>query len=107
MALRRVDRSNAAAEAPVAQAGAWAEAYPSLVEYLTSVRWADGKAREVATLLMVAEGGAWKVCLHDRANGRSVWVSGQSPYEALEVLDGQLETDTAVWRPTKPYPGRK
>jgi len=81
--------------------------FPLLAEQLTCVRWDDGSARETATLLLLAEGGAWKVCLNDRAQRRSLWLSGPTVGACLASLEGALGSGCAAWRLYQPQAGRK
>jgi hypothetical protein len=69
-------------------------------------RWEDGKTREVATLMLVAEAGFWKACVNDRANSRSAWFSGLSIGACLSAVEEALSRDATAWRPTKPYQKR-
>jgi hypothetical protein len=104
--LKRVDRSDAVAGLPAAADATWAQLYPALHEYLTVTKWDDGKAREVATLMLVAESGFWKVCVNDRANARSAWFSGISVEACLLAVEDAISQDAVAWRPTKPYQKR-
>lgn len=100
MALQRVDQANQQGPLHAAQDASWAAKYPLLVEMLVTTRWPDQKPREVATCLAVAEGGVWKVCLHDRANRRSAWVSGETLDAAFEALETGLQEGSLGWRPS-------
>lgn len=105
--LKRVDVRNAPLGSPAAADSAWAAAIPTVLDYLTQTKWEDGKTREVATILVVAEGGSWRVCLNDRALQRSCWVSGETVHKALEALERALVEDKAGWRAARPYGGSK
>lgn len=107
MSLRRIDRTNGSSGATPAEDVEFGKLYPTLAEYLTAVRWDDGKPREVATMLLVTELGMWKACLNDRANNRSAWFTGVSVSDLLETIDNALEAESAGWRVNKPYGSRK
>lgn len=76
--------------------------YPAMLEYLTLGVWGDGSARERSTLLVLWEEGVWKVCLNDRACGRSLWASGATCNDALEALEARLTDPAADWRKARP-----
>jgi len=100
MALQRVDASNSSGPLQAAQDPGWASSYPMLFEMLVTTRWDDGKPREVATLLLVAEGGVWKGMLNDRANRRTAWLSGATVDELLDAFETGLATASLGWRVT-------
>lgn len=79
------------------------KSFPNLVEQLTEDRWEDGTAREVATLLVLCEDGAWKACLSDRAMQRKAWVSAQSFMGLLGALETGLEGEGLAWRKAVPW----
>jgi hypothetical protein len=76
----------------------WMSVHPALSEYLTLDRWEDGTERETATLLLFAEDGLWKACLHDRAEGRTAWVSSGTVTGLLERLEEGCASDDLEWR---------
>lgn len=71
---------------------------PTLVAYLTDSAWDDGSKRETSTLTVFAEHGRIKLCLNDRENGRSAWVSGRTLEDALAGLEADLAGGEADWR---------
>lgn len=75
-----------------------ATSYPNLFSYLTEERWDDGSPRETSTLLLFVEHGILKVCLNDRAVGRTCFLSCASFDAALEALEHGLASDTLPWR---------
>jgi hypothetical protein len=90
-----------AAESEAARAPGWspfAKDYPALWEYLSAVSWEDGTSRETSTVLLFTEDGRVKACLHDRAEARSLWSSGEGVEGALGALEHALETGQAEWR---------
>lgn len=75
------------------------ELYPLLWTYLTDDTWDDGKPRERSTLMLICEGGVLKVWLNDKALRRSVWVTGESPEDAMGALEQGLRDECLPWRP--------
>jgi len=81
---------------------------PLIREFLSSTAYDDGSPRETATLLCVFEFGVVKVCLNDRAEARSLWVSGGGMDEALDVLEATLAAGKGDWRArTGPTPKKR
>jgi len=78
--------------------GNWSVLLPTLWEYLTEAEYSDGTARRPATLLLFAEDGLVKACLHDRDQGRSAWSSGPGEEECLGSLEEKLVSGTVEWR---------
>lgn len=74
------------------------QAYPALFEYLTLRSWGPGKARETATLTVFCDGDTWKVSVNDRANHRTVFVSGDTFKATLEAVEAGLQADDLSWR---------
>lgn len=97
--MRRPDRANASSDdSDKPDIGILLHEYPQLYEYLTESKWDDGKPRERATLLVIAEGCRFKLWLNDKALGRSCWVSGATLEDALLSLDTGLAGDSLEWR---------
>lgn len=87
--------------------GSFQENYPALWEYLAFGVWEDGSVRQKATLLAVYEDGLVKLCLHDRACERVMWVASDCWYDALQACNRALTDGTAEWRRKPPYvPGK-
>jgi len=97
-----VQRSAPLEAVPVANAAItgcdFAETYSALWEYLTLTQWPDGKPRVVSTLLVLVQDGMVKGCLNDKAQLRSLWVSGASYTAMLDALEGHLRHNTGDWR---------
>lgn len=72
--------------------------YPVIWEYMTIDSYDDGKPRQRSTLLFVVEDGAWKCCLNDRDQQRSLWLAGGSFEAVLAVLEATLDDPRAIWR---------
>jgi hypothetical protein len=96
--LKRVDKNNAEQHGPAAFDETWEIALPALHEYLTSTTWPDEQPRQVATLLLLAEQGRFKVMINDRANSRVAWFSGETVEAALQAANHALLDGGADWR---------
>jgi hypothetical protein len=72
--------------------------FPALWEHLTETAWESGQVRITSTLLIFTEDGMVKLCLHDRASGRSAWVAKSSLTAALKAMEDALEGDSVEWR---------
>lgn len=85
-------------------AGVW----PSLLEYLSVSSYPDGSPRQTSSLIVLADGNAWKVCLSDKDNGRVLWKSGPTLQEALESVElALMADDPADWRRSAEATGAK
>lgn len=95
-------RSNDSLKAPppgqAAEDSEFGERWPLLYEHLTSTQWEDGKNRETSTVLLFAEGGVFKACLNDRAEGRVVFLADQSFLGVLDALEAGLRVGPLDWR---------
>jgi len=76
----------------------WAKSLPALTEYLTATKYDGGQGRVTSTLLLFLENGVLRLCLNDRDNNRSTFMSGETVDMALHALDAALSSDTADWR---------
>lgn len=99
--MKRIDQANADGGFAEADASDILERFPLLSEYLCCTSWDDGKPRQVATLLIVTECGAWKACLNDRAQARSLWVSAEGFDSLLWAVETALGSPAPGWRPAK------
>jgi len=96
-----VDKESRRRIALDSQGSAWVERHPAIWEYLTLEAHEDGTARQRGMLMAFVEDGVVKVCMQDRDNEQSLWVSAQSLPSALEVLEGHLQGGTGDWRRMK------
>jgi len=71
---------------------------PHVHEFLTELLWEDGKPRKPGTLLILAQDGLWKACIHDTDQRVSGWLSGESWEGLLESVNKGLGDNTIVWR---------
>jgi len=76
----------------------WASLYPTLYSYLTERVYGDGKSRVTSTLLIFLEDGVLRICINDRDNNRSAFITGQTIDEALASIEAKLCGDTMEWR---------
>lgn len=76
----------------------FAEQFPTLNDYLTVTKWDDGRIRTTATLLIFVDNGSLKVCINDRDNSRSAFVSEATFAALLDTLEAKLTAETLDWR---------
>jgi len=72
--------------------------YPTLQDHLKSSRYDDGSVRVTSTLMIFSDSGVLKICLNDRDNQRSCFVTGGCLKEALDNLEAGLCSDSLEWR---------
>jgi hypothetical protein len=98
MALRKIVGQTGGGAAPVgtlADVATW----PCLVEYLTMTSYPDGAARQVASLIVVADSSSWRGCVSDKDNDRTLWRSSATLEGLLLELEQALAADDpASWR---------
>lgn len=75
-----------------------ASKYPTLFAYLTDRNWGDGSARLTSTILIFVENGVLRVCINDRDNNRSAFVTGVTLEDALNTVETKLCGETMEWR---------
>jgi hypothetical protein len=102
MAIRRRER---ASNGDVNWEGLCSEefvfAFPSVLEFVSRCSWEQGVPRLTGTIMLLVDGGLWKLWCHDRDSGESLFVSGQALEEALRSLEGHLSQGTGDWRQDK------
>ena len=79
-------------------ASKWAQAHPSVAEYLTQDKWEDGSARELSTLSIKVQDSGILAVLNDVDSRRSLYVFGTTFEAALKSLEGALAKPGADWR---------
>jgi len=99
--LKRSPKPGQQSKEPAAPSDGWLEFYAGLQEFLTMTAWEDGARRETGTLMLVAEGGLWKLWIHDRDGKRSVWISGLSVELVTQKAEDIVTGGPADWRPDK------
>lgn len=80
-------------------AGDLGQVAPALVEFLTALKWEDGAARQVGTVMLMVDGSAWKAWVHDRDGKRSCFVSARTPWDLLNTVEDVLANAGGEWRP--------
>lgn len=76
----------------------FARAYPTIADYLCSVRWEDGSPRVPSTLSVFVQDGSIKVSVNDKDQDRGLYVSAESLEEALALAERALQLDNPPWR---------
>lgn len=76
----------------------FAESYPQLASHLRDMTYDDGSQRATSTLLVFCDAGALKLCLNDRDNNRSAFVSKSTLAEGLATLEKGLREGSLEWR---------
>jgi hypothetical protein len=76
----------------------WYQQCPATREYLELTQWEDGSPRQPSTVTIFVEHGLVKLCLHDRDQNRSCWVSGDSFEAAWASLEDGLAAGNVEWR---------
>jgi len=84
----------------------FALAYPHIYEHLHEEKYEDGTLRQTSTLLIFNDGGCLKLCLSDRDNNRSVFVTATCFDDAMVRLEQGLREDDLEWR-VKPQSSRQ
>lgn len=76
----------------------FAEKWPAISEYMTSLKYEDGKKRQPSTLTVFAEDSQFKLVLNERDSGQMLWASSDGFLSCLDALEGLLEGDEPPWR---------
>ena len=69
-----------------------------LAEFLCASSFEDGSVRARGTLLVFFEGGRWKLCLNDKAEGQVGFLSAMSLHDVLGEANESLIKDGIDWR---------
>lgn len=80
---------------------------PTLFDYLTQRRYADGSARQTSSVLIFEEGGILKGMLRDRDLGLCCWVAGNSLEGLFAALEAALGDPEHEWRVDRQAAGQK
>lgn len=76
-----------------------AAAFPTLLEYLTALKYPTGEPREPACLIIVADAAGWRGCVSDKDNNRTLWKTSSSVEGLLLTIEQALaEDDPSAWR---------
>jgi hypothetical protein len=72
--------------------------WPAICEFISEIRDAEGRPMKGATLMLFAEDGCYKLCLHDRLGSCSLWASSDSHFGVYDALEKRLASGTGDWR---------
>lgn len=75
--------------------------HPLLYEQMTCERWEDTTAREVSTVTIFIEDGAFKAALNEKSVRRSLYVTAETLTDVLKALEKALASPTPDWRSWK------
>jgi hypothetical protein len=75
--------------------------YPTLFRFLEDKRPSQNR-HKTGTISMFYEDSRWKLCLNDRPNARSCFVSSERLGDAFRIADNGIQSNTLLWR-TKGY----
>lgn len=89
------------ASAPAESANSYWSSLPSVIEFLSLVRWDDGTSRVPGTMMLLWESGFWKCWLHDRDALEGAFLSAGTLQELLEKVEEAVSLGNADWRPDK------
>lgn len=76
----------------------FARLYPTITDYLASIRWDDGSPRVASTLTVFLQDGGVKVAVNDKDGDRGLFVTAESLEEALALAERALQADNPPWR---------
>lgn len=97
--VKKPAKSNPVPDKPVQDStSGFRERYPNVAAHLLDLTYEDGSGRRTSTLLFFMEDGAIKVCLHDREENRSAFLSGGDLGDCLAQLEDALEQGSLMWR---------
>lgn len=85
----------------------WQGCFPTVCEYCTTDRYADGSARERSSLTVRVQEGKLLVVLSDPTVTRSLYRVGQTVELAVLAIEEALTGNTADWRRWKQDFGSK
>lgn len=78
--------------------GQFIKKYPTLWEWMTAPKWADGSTRQPSSVLFFAADGLIKCMLRDKDEGHCLWVAGPGFTQALQAMEAALNDPGAAWR---------
>lgn len=76
----------------------FANQYPNLTGYLTQVKFENGQVRVSSTLLIFSDGESVTLCLNDRHNNRTAFISGATMEGMMDDLEEGLDSGTLDWK---------
>lgn len=76
------------------------KSHPLLAGLMTCTEGTEkGKHRDTSTMFVFVQDGSWKIVLGEKGPPEcSLWASGASLAEALDVLEGLLGSESPDWR---------
>lgn len=72
--------------------------FPALVELLTEPTDGEGKDRELSSLTIKWQQGAFVIGIHEPNHHMSLWATGETLEGTLECLERRINADDADWR---------
>lgn len=107
MALKKVDQAVQQRQGGAVTV-ADAEELPLILEHLTAEAYPDGSKRQTSSLVVVSDGGSWRVCLSDKDNGRVMWKSGPTLQDAFQAIElALMADDPGDWRKSADASGKR
>jgi hypothetical protein len=80
------------------EAGRWGKDFPTLVEFLSLGKWPEGDRRELGTLKLFRDQGAWKAMLLDVDAHLVCFVTAESPEAVWKACERVLSEGKGDWR---------
>lgn len=74
------------------------KSYPALWEYCTSDQYPDGTRRQRSSMVIFFEESVVKLCLNDKDQLRSLWVTADTVEKVFSTADKALQTAHPPWR---------
>lgn len=72
--------------------------FPSVIEFLSVSKWADGTSRSTGTIMVFMEAGLWKAWVNDRDACQACFLAAQTVQELLERVEEAVSTGKGDWR---------
>lgn len=72
--------------------------FPTVVEFLSTGCWEDGKARSLGTISLSWGDSVFRACLNDHDSGNFTFVSGRSLTSLLMALERAITSESTEWR---------
>jgi len=96
--MRRAVKVAPGSSAPPLVDVKWSEKHPELLAHLAGTPFEDGEPRQSSTITVYLEDGRWKMCLNNREEKLTLWVSGDTWGKALDALEEALTGERPDWR---------
>lgn len=95
---KKAEQERAARSAWAGEDAGFREHWPQLLEGLAGDGLMLEGAPKTATLTLFVEGGQWKACLNDRAEGEVAFVTADRFTALLDALETGLREGSLDWR---------